>query len=170
MCTILVQSHCCCSADTSFPPEQRIGDTACTSLTPLGLLLVRVVCNFFLLGDKIFVTWVLGWGKHRPMVREGQSCLLNFDVSLKPFVFRKGLEGPRGHGHGIDGKMFNTSHPFSPTSRFSESKSCPGTSSSVFPIPGHPGLPPAGCIVPSVTQDIVEMFSIERHVPNSVLT
>ena len=93
MCTILVQSHCYCSADTSHPPEQRIGDTACTSLTPLGLLLVRVV------------TWVLGWGKHRPMVREGQSCLLNFDVSLKPFVFRKGLEGPRGHGHGIDGKM-----------------------------------------------------------------
>ena len=100
MCTILVQSHCCRCADTSLPPEQRIGDTACTSPTPLGLLLVRVV------------TWVLGWGKHRPMVREGQSCLLNFDVSLKPFVFRKGLEGPRGHGHGIDGKMLNTSPPF----------------------------------------------------------
>ena len=46
------------------------------------------------------------------IVRKGQSYLLNSAVLLKSLRFRKGLEGPRGHGHGIDGKMLNTSQPF----------------------------------------------------------
>ena len=37
---------------------------------------------------------------------------VTYKICWNLFVFRKGLEGPRGHGHGIDGKMLNTSQPF----------------------------------------------------------
>ena len=69
---------------------------------------MRVVCRFFLLGHEILS---LGSWVGESIVRKGQSYLLNFAVLLEP-CFRKGLEGPRGHGHGIDGKMLNTSQPF----------------------------------------------------------
>ena len=46
------------------------------------------------------------------IVRKGQSYLLNSAVLLKSLRFRKGLEGPWGHGHWIDGEMLNTSQPF----------------------------------------------------------
>ena len=65
------------------------------------------------------------------IVLRGQSYILDFAVLPEPFCFRKGLEGPWGHGHGIDGKMLNTSQPFHQPPDFQRASLAPG----VLPLP-----------------------------------